>query len=345
MVSRSTFLVPALAWTHFWTVPADAQEAVVDPLHEIKAMREATGRPFYAWGLNPLRRTLGIAADGSVRLGVGFTVVPIERMRGSGALPRGPDGTDRDRSEATRKGWRDALDRGQRLLGRLAEESDTGSRTVPFELLVPQICWVAALHYRMEDIYEAKAHYLSRPSQLISLVLLEVALLHRALGDTEAYTQTLSKALASFDLESLDFTGDVEYRKLLVGWYNLARPETCVVFLVAEDARRRGETGVASKYYSLLIHGAPASPYAWEAFVRLTMLPDVNPSQINSAKERLLETYPCVWGCSRIDLVAAKVTREQFAEKMPRLINEAAEKVRQRERVAGMAEQQAPEGG
>ena len=345
MVSRSTLLVPVLAWVHFWATSADAQGGAVDPIYEIKAIREATGKPFYAWGLNPLKRTLGMTAEGRVRLGVGFTVVPIERVPDSGAPPRGPDGADRDRSKAAREGWRDALDRGQRLLGRLAEESDTGSRSVPFELLVPQMSWAAALHYRMEDIFEAKAYYLKHPSRLISLVLLEVALLHRALGDTEAYTQMLSKTLASSDLESLDFTGDAEYRKLLVGWYNLARPETCAVFLVAEDARRRGETGVAAKYYSLLIHRATASPYAWEAFVRLSMLPDVTPSQMNSAKERLLETYPCVWGCSRIDLVAAKVTREQFAQEMPRLINEAAEEVRASARVAGMAKQRTPEGG
>ena len=350
----SLFTSLAAAWCH-QLVRAEGMSA--GPVEEIRQIRALSGVTFWSQSPRPLDRQIYVEAGKLCWrqwLVVSRLILPHTRTAertGRTGPSHSATGDAQRKMVGLERGNRDtkqrrALHRAQALVETIAgNETGLPPPSVPVELLTAMPLSPASFHPRTEDLREARRRYAERPSRLVSLACLELALLHRELGDLGAYRTGLTKALAAVAEGAWDFRTDIEMRRLLVGYYNFARPETCILFLVAEEARRRQDAATAVKYYTMLIDKAPASPYASEALVRLTMMRGVAASDIESAKQRVLETFPCVWGCSRVMLMANGTTREQFAKQMPRLIEEVAEEAREREKAASTTPHQNPKGG
>lgn len=177
----------------------------------------------------------------------------------------------------------------------------------------------------------AREEYAKNPSTLLALAYAELALLLRQLRDFDDLLATLLEAVGTLGLEEVHFRADVNFRKGLPSRVNFGRPETCLLYLLAEEYRRRGRLPEAVKWYKFVISNDPAGPYSWESLTRLKMVPDAVKKEFAAAQATVLATYPCVWGCVQDSLARAKTTKHQFAEMMPALIEQVIVQVRKTE--------------
>ena len=161
------------------------------------------------------------------------------------------------------------------------------------------------------DISKVRQLYESNPSDLRTLIYLEMSLIQKSLGNIDQYKILIDKAIGTFELISIDFRSDVKFRLYLHEHYNFVRPETCLLFLAAQEAKKSKKYKKAIQYYCTLINRAPASPYAWEAMINIVDVPGVRQEQIEELKNTLLNTYPLIWGCRRPDI---KIDKKEFTE-------------------------------
>jgi tetratricopeptide (TPR) repeat protein len=209
----------------------------------------------------------------------------------------------------------------RRVIAQLTVDKAAGkTHSVPFDFL-GVVLFMAGDHGIADlpdyDLDEVRKAYKASPSDLRVLAYLELALIERALGRKDEYRKVLAEALIKTNLSEIDRRADVKFRRHLAGRYNFARPECCLLFQAAEDARENKRFDEAQKHYKTLIERAPGSPFAWEALAKTSLLPEVKPEETKRLTDILLQTYPLVWGCQRPKL---KMDKEAFAAQLPALL-------------------------
>ncbi len=173
---------------------------------------------------------------------------------------------------------------------------------VPFEFLGAELYDSAGPPHNTGiryDLEKVRAGYEAQPSDMRALVCLELALIERDLGLFQESEKTVQGVIERLNLLNVDFRKDAEFRQHLRESNNFDRPECVLLFVAGDNAARAGNPRLAEKYYSALIEGAPASPFAWEAFCKLPRLADVDQGRVKRMEEILIGTYPLVWGCHR----------------------------------------------
>jgi len=296
----------------------------------IKAARQLSDMTYYQELYVPLDRRLYVADDGAVSVRLTYahrkdeTWAPTDEPGGY-VVTKGPVPARDDLLRAAAM-YQEVLDKwtrggrnGERLL-------------LPFELLGKPLGQVGDVIPEYEvELDAAKRGYGSLPSRLDALCYLELALIQEELGNTEEYRRILEKSVRDLDLMSIDFRYDVGFRHLLASNMNFERPECCLLFLAAEDARLGEKLDVARERYATLIKGAPGSPLAWEALVKVSLMEAADAKEMQQLTQVLLDTYPLVWGCS-VQLAFygspirdAKLNKEQFAAQLPAILKKAGE--------------------
>lgn len=192
---------------------------------------------------------------------------------------------------------------------------------LPFELLRRPFEPVSGMPIGGNDARDAlERGYMSLPSNLDAVCYLELALVYKELGAEEDYGKTLEKSISDLNLLFINFRYDVGFRHLVDRWTNFERPECCLLFLAAENARLDGRLNEAEGRYARLIEQAPGSPLAWEALVKISAMEGIEPEEMQRLTRILLDTYPLVWG-QRI--LGNKLGEEEFAKQLPAILKEA----------------------
>lgn len=233
-----------------------------------------------------------------------------------------------ERPDRTPEQKRQATEIYDRVIRQLAVDRSEGKHTgAPIEFLGILPPPVSKLRPEtINTLARIGEKYNAEPSDMAAVAYVELVLVLRELGDQARYREVIAEGIHTLDLDEIDFRSDALLRVDLVESFNFARPEACLLFLAAEDARLSGRAAEAQRYYETLIERAPASPFAWEAAAGLVGLPDAEPKQIEHSINRLLATYPLVWGCPR---PALKLGREAFAALVPGLLRQVPEAARE----------------
>ena len=142
------------------------------------------------------------------------------------------------------------------------------------------------------------------------------------MGRTKTSMRLIREAVTELKLMEMDYRNDVRFRQHLLYFWNFARPEACLLFLGAEDARLGKRAPKAIRGYTTLIERAPGSPFAWEALAKLSVMPKVDRKEVSRLTDVLLATYPLIWGCPRPDL---KIKKEEFAKQLPALLKKVGQ--------------------
>lgn len=269
----------------------------------------------------PMRRGLALGEDGTVSLHGDARGLRIIR-RITATDDAGRERVIHQRPVPTRGARERAAALYREALSALAESHKAGaSAPVPFEFLGVELFQLSdAFPSYSEDLERVRRGYAANPSDLTALARLELALIERALNRPAAYRKTIAQAVMKQLPSRMDFRADIRFRRHLRGTLNFARPETCLLFLSAEDARLSGRPDEARRAYALLVQRAPGSPFAWEALAKMTIMPGADPKRLARLREELLQTWPLVWGCPRR---GRKLTKQALAEQLPRLLAEA----------------------
>ena len=289
----------------------------------IQKAREISKLRYYFEVEQPMLRGFGVSNDGPVLFNRGRFPGLIRRVEhtdndGKVAVHERPVPRDEALSQAG------AMYR--KVLGKLVEAHGAGEKSpVPFEFLGIEMEGTVVSDIAPQEERDkawVKRGYLAKPSDLAALVYLELALIEEKLGREDEYRKLIAQAVGDLKLLEIDYRSDTAFRQHLREFGNFARPECCILFLAAEDARLNGRRGEAQQYYTTLIERAPGSPFAWEALAKMSVMPDTDPKEIDRLKQLLLDTYPLIWGCPRPGL---ELEKEAFAAQLPALLKKAGE--------------------
>ena len=287
----------------------------MDPVGLVNDARALTGLIYFAELSTPLVRTLRMNEQGELEL--------LKHSRYF-QYADGQIWEDSERRVATREQKRKALALYEQAVRQCALERKNGKRTdAPMTVVgvvLPRVAKVAAeLNRSLMRLYEG---YEQKASDIAAVAYLELALVKKDLGDQEGYKQSVLSAVKELELPKMDYRADVAFRAHMLERFNFARPESCLLFLAAEDARLDKRFGEAQQQYRILIEMMPGSPFAWEALANMSVMPDTDPKEIERLKQLLLDTYPLIWGCPRPGL---ELDKEAFAAQLPALLKEAGE--------------------
>ncbi len=195
------------------------------------------------------------------------------------------------------KGYREMLERGS-----ITNAAGPASTPVPFVFLGGQQHPVADVVYDQVrfDMGKVQSGYGANPSDMASLMYLELALIERDLGRRD-YGRVLQEAIEKLAIAKKDFRRDVEFRQYLPESANFDRPECAILYLAGKFAEEQGKKTRALECYTTLIERSPGSPLAWEACARLMKLASkgTEVKRLQELKQILIDTYPLIWGCPR----------------------------------------------
>lgn len=209
------------------------------------------------------------------------------------------EGNRADSETLTRiaRGYREMLERGS-----VTNAAGPASTPVPFVFLGGQQHPVAVVVYDQVrfDMGKVQSGYGTNPSDMASLMYLELALIERDLGRRD-YGRVLEEAIGKLAIAKKDFRRDVEFRQYLPESANFDRPECAILYLAGKCAEEQGEKTRALERYTTLIERSPGSPLAWEACARLMRLASTGTEvkRLQELEQMLVDTYPLIWGCPR----------------------------------------------
>jgi tetratricopeptide (TPR) repeat protein len=311
-------------------------------LQELRQIRALSSGLYYFWPGNPAGRMVYVV-EGRWTLGGSWWYT--RGMRGAdfshigdlvlkvpgASIVEAPVGDFKKPTEATD---RRALELARNLVDALSGQGYAKEKhPVPFDVLARIPNGSSEAYYDQRDEEAARQGCAKNPSTLLALTYAELALVQRELRQFDDLINTLLEATEKLGLERVDFKGDVDIRKRLPGALNFGRPEICLLYLVAEEYRRRSRFAEAVKWYKVIIRNDPAGPYSWESVVRLRMVLGADHKEAAAAQKAVLETFPCVWGCVQEWLLRARITtKEQFAQLMPGLIEQVIDQVRKEDK-------------